>query len=216
MDYSRAPYFLESLVVGELQINCYIFGCEATRRAVVIDPGGDIDLVRAVVTRQNAVVDGVLLTHGHYDHLGAVSDAKNLYNCPISIHKLDAECLTNPMVNLSALTGANIVCPPADRLLDDGDTIAVGKLSLEVLHTPGHSRGGVCYRYDSVVFGGDLLFNGSIGRYDLPGGSFPEIENSITRKIYSLPDVTIIYPGHGEPTTVGFEKRHNPFVRQSA
>ncbi len=215
MNTASSSYFVEALAVGPLEVNCYIVGCAATKAAVLIDPAGDAHLIEDAVARLKANVTAILLTHGHYDHLGAVSAMKTKYGCPILIHHLDADCLTNPMLNLSALTGDAIVCPKADRLLEDGDAIVVGDLELKTLHTPGHTRGSVCFVLEKLIFGGDLLFYGSIGRTDLPGGSFEEIENSITRRIYSLPDDWIIYPGHGEPTSVGFEKKHNAFVRSS-
>ncbi len=214
MNTSTESYFLEPLVVGELQMNCYIFGCAKTGEAVIIDPGGDAELIIATAERIGAKVKMVLLTHGHYDHIGGLNAVKAKYGCPVLIHVADEEALTNPMVNLSALTGADIRCQPADQILDDGDRIGVGKLQLEVLHTPGHTPGGVCFRWENIVFGGDLLFEGSVGRTDLPGGSFDQLEESIIRRIYVLSDETVIYSGHGESTTVGFEKKNNPFVRQ--
>lgn len=216
MNQPAAQYFLDTLEVGPLQVNCYLLGCEKTRAAVVIDPAGDAPIIREAIERRRAQVTAILLTHGHYDHLGAVGEITAHFQSPIMIHRLDADCLTNPMINLSALTGDNLVCPPADRLLEEGDAVNFGELSLRVLHTPGHTQGSASFVLDQMVFGGDLLFYGSIGRTDLPGGSFDEIERSIVRKIYVLPDSYIIYPGHGEPTTVGFEKKHNAFVRQSA
>ena len=212
MDENR-PYFLDTLVVGALQINCYLFGCAKTRHAAIIDPGGDADLIVEKVTERDGTVGMILLTHGHFDHLGAVADIKEKYKCPIMIHVSEQDALINPMVNLSALAGENIVCPPADQFLDDGEKIMVGLLPLEVIYTPGHSRGSLCFRYDDILFSGDALFNSGIGRTDLPGGDFRQLERSIQSKIYSLPDSTIVYPGHGEPTTVGAEKKLNPYVR---
>ncbi len=213
MNDTKADYFLETVVVGELQMNCYIFGCAETREAVIIDPGGDAAQIIATADQIGAKIKMVLLTHGHYDHIGGLNEVRAKYDCPVLIHVADEEALTNPMVNLSAFTGAGVKCAAADQILEDGDRITVGKLQLEIVHTPGHTPGGVCFRWKNIVFGGDLLFNGSIGRTDLPGGSFEEIECSILKKIYVLDDETVIYPGHGEPTSVGFEKRFNPFVR---
>ena len=196
-------------------MNCYLFGCNATKYAAIIDPGDDPESIKSAVQRRSAKVKMILLTHGHYDHLGAVAAMKQTYQCPILIHQMDAETLTNPVVNLSAFTGDAIVCPPADQILSDGDRIKLGDLTLEVLHTPGHSQGSVCFKHESLLFDGDVLFKGGIGRTDLPGGSFDELEASILSKIYTLPDDTVIFPGHGDPTNVGFEKKFNPFVRMS-
>lgn len=207
------PYFLDCLVVGELQMNCYLFGCAETNEAVIIDPGGDAPLINAAVEKRKAKIKMILLTHGHYDHIAGLNEVRARYNCPVLIHVADEEALTNPMVNLSALIGTGVRCEPADQILEDGDKIALGKLQIDVLHTPGHTPGGVCYRWEKIVFGGDLIFYDSIGRTDLPGGSFEDLERSIIRKIYVLDDETIIHPGHGESTSVGYEKKFNPFVR---
>jgi glyoxylase-like metal-dependent hydrolase (beta-lactamase superfamily II) len=207
------PYFLDLLVVGELQINCYLFGCLATREAVIIDPGGDAALIEDKVAERQAVVKEVLLTHGHFDHIGALTEIRNHYGCPVSIHADEASAITNPMINLSALTGGSIVSRAAERVLEDGDHVPVGNLTLDVLHTPGHTRGSICLVHDKLLFSGDTLFNSGIGRTDLPGGNMTELERSIITRIYSLPDDTMVLPGHGDATSVGFEKKHNPYVR---
>lgn len=209
----NTPYFLETLIVGDLQMNCYLFGCNVTKEAVIIDPGGDADYIMGVVSEYNASVKAIILTHGHYDHIAAVSELRTDLACPIMIHRGDADALTNPMINLSALSGESIICPPADRILEEGDRISVGNLMLEVIHTPGHTRGGICLKYANLLFVGDVLFNSGIGRTDLPGGSFDQLERSIVSKIYTLPADTVVLPGHGEETTVGYEKQRNPYVR---
>jgi glyoxylase-like metal-dependent hydrolase (beta-lactamase superfamily II) len=210
-------YFVEILEVGPLPMNAYILGCVATSSCLIIDPGDDPEIIISAIVKRAAQPVGIVLTHGHYDHLGAVSDMKQHFTCSILIHELEKDTLTNPMINLSGLTGENITAPAADRLLHDGDEIAVGELRLKVLHTPGHSAGSISLHFEegNILFCGDLIFAGSIGRTDLPGGSFEEIERSIRRKVYTLPNDTTIYPGHGEPTTVATEKRTNPFVREA-
>ena len=212
MNDNSLDYFLESLVVGDLQMNCYIFGCSATRQAVIIDPGGDAELIVSAVAEIGATIKMILLTHGHYDHIAGLREVKQHFNCPVLIHVADEEALTNPMVNLSALTGANITCEPAEQILDDGDQVAVGNLRLEVIHTPGHTPGGVCFRYGKVVFGGDVLFQGSIGRTDLPGGDYSTLIRSIRTQLLVLEEETRVYNGHGPSTTIGAESRSNPFL----
>jgi glyoxylase-like metal-dependent hydrolase (beta-lactamase superfamily II) len=217
MNDASQNYFLDKVEVGPLPMNAYVFGCSQTSRCVIIDPGANPERITAVVERRRATPSAIVLTHGHYDHLGAVAAMKIQFNCEILIHESERNMLTNPMLNLSGITGDNVTAPPPDRLLVDGDEINVGNLLLKVLHTPGHSVGSISLHFPEgkILFGGDLLFCGSIGRTDLPGGSFDEIERSIRQKVYSLPDDTVIYPGHGEPTTVAIEKRSNPFVRES-
>jgi hydroxyacylglutathione hydrolase len=207
------PYFLDTLIVSELQINCYLLGCRATREAAIIDPGGDSELIEDKVTERQAIVKMILLTHGHFDHIGALDNIRKEYGCPVLIHSADANALTNPMINLSALTGNSVVSSEAERLLEDSDRIQLGKLTLEVLHTPGHTCGGVCFRCDGLLFSGDTLFNSGIGRTDLPGGSMAQLEQSIRNKLFTLPDDTLVLPGHGKSTSIGLEKAVNPFVR---
>ncbi len=208
-----SSYFLDTLVVGELQINCYLLGCSVTREAAIIDPGGDSQMITDKVAEREAIVKMILLTHGHFDHIGALELLRRKYGCPVLIHAADAGALTNPMVNLSALTGEGIVSAEPEQLLHDGDQIQLGRLTLDVLHTPGHTRGGVCFKYDGLLFSGDTLFNSGVGRTDLPGGSMAQLETSIRDKLYVLPDDTLVLPGHGESTSIGLEKAVNPFVR---
>ncbi|MFH2056845.1 MAG: MBL fold metallo-hydrolase [bacterium] len=205
-------FFLERIVVGPLQVNCYLLGCRNTNQAMIIDPGDEPEKIAAAVERHTAEVCGILLTHGHYDHIGAVVPLQQVFECPVLIHRAEAEALTNPQANFSAFTGDPIAGTAPDQLLGDNEKVAIGDLKIDVLHTPGHSLGGITLCHNGFAIVGDLIFLMSIGRTDLPGGSFPQLENSIRTRIYTLPDETVLYPGHGEPTTVGFEKRHNQFV----
>ncbi|MFA5339598.1 MAG: MBL fold metallo-hydrolase [Candidatus Omnitrophota bacterium] len=200
-------YILKVLPVGPIAANCYIFGCAETKEAVIIDPGADDKDIKQQVAELGLSPKCVINTHGHADHIGANSKM----GLPVFIHASDAQCLTNPMKNVSGMIGIPVCSPPASRLLEDGDTIEVGNLVLEVLHTPGHSQGSICLWCEDAVFTGDTLFAEGVGRTDLPGGSEAALMRSIKEKLFTLPDATKVYPGHGPATTIGYEKGHNPF-----
>jgi len=204
---------VKKLVVGELQTNCYVLGDEKSKEAVVIDPGGDLEDIEKVIQKEGLIIKYIILTHGHADHIAALTELKKRTNALIYIHAADADMLVEPSYNLSFFTGENLVCPKADKFLDDGDRIKVGDLELEVLHTPGHSPGGISLFTDKVIFTGDTLFCEGIGRSDLPGASHAQLLQSIKNKILSKPDDTVVYPGHGPETTIGDEKKNNPWIR---
>lgn len=199
--------------VGMIQANCYILGDEQTREAVVIDPGGDTPvLVRSLEARRLKPV-AILATHGHFDHVEGLAALKRATGAPIHVHRGDLP-LIQGMTGQGLLFGVRVeAAPPPDAFLEDGDTVRFGGHSLQVLHTPGHSPGSVSYLMDKMVFVGDLLFAGSIGRTDLQGGDYDTLLRSVRTKIFSLPEDTIVYPGHGPATSVGTEKRTNPFFR---
>ena len=180
--------------------------------AVVIDPGYPsseaVDFLKNAANKERLI----LLTHGHFHHIGFAGELSKLTNTKVAIGEMDANALTDNYINLSALFGAPINTFDADMLLADNDEVTVGDLTFKVMHTPGHTVGGVCYLCDGILFAGDTLFAGSIGRTDFPGGSFETLRNSIKR-IYTLPDDTVLLSGHGGKTTVINEKRYNPFVR---
>jgi hydroxyacylglutathione hydrolase len=203
---------IETLVVGELGTNCYILGEERTKEGVIIDPGGDLNLIEKTLKRLNLEIKYIVLTHGHTDHIAVLSELKKMTQAQILIHQEDAEMLSEPEKNLSAFSFNFISAPKADRLLKDKDKIKVGKMELEVLHTPGHTQGSISLFVDKIIFTGDLIFFGSVGRTDLPGGSYKELLRSIQEKVLDKEDDTIIYPGHGPATTVGEERRNNPFL----
>lgn len=204
---------IEVLPVGNLEANCCIIGCEETRQAAVVDPGDEVERVLERLGNLGLKVSAIILTHGHADHIGGVGQLKKATNAPVLIHALDSDMLTNPAKNLSAWIGEQLEFKPADRLLEDKDIIQVGKLTLEVLHTPGHTPGGICLLSGEHVFTGDTLFAQSIGRSDFPGGSHTTLINSIKTKLLILPEDTKVYPGHGPSTTVSKEKRLNPFLQ---
>ncbi len=207
---------IESLVVGFLGTNCYLIICESTREAAVVDPGfneAEANKILEEIANRGLVVKCIFNTHGHLDHICGNGALKQATGAPIWIHENDAQMLTTPSKNLSKTLGLNIVSPPADRLLRDGDIFNVGLLKFRVIHTPGHTRGSVSlYCEDErVIFTGDTLFAGSIGRTDLPGSCPEEMGRSLAT-LMDLPDSTIVYPGHGEKTTISKERRTNPFL----
>lgn len=201
-------YILEAVVVGPMEVNCYILGCSKTKEAVVIDPGADYDKIKDRLEEMKVSAKYVLNTHGHGDHIGA----NGKFGLPVLIHKLDAPFLRNPIKNLSAMFGLLVSSPNAARLLEDKDNVALGDLRLEIIHTPGHTPGSISIKCDDIVFTGDTLFCEGIGRTDLPYASEIDLFNSIREKLLVLPDSTKVYPGHGPASTIGYEKEHNPFL----
>lgn len=199
--------------VGSYMANCYLVGCDKTRQGVVIDPGDSGDMILSRIEENKLTIDKILLTHGHLDHIGAVGYVRKALGAKVYIHKGDAEMLISPEVNMSAYTPTPVQTNGADILVEDNQEIEFGETKLTVLHTPGHSPGGISLYGEGVVFTGDTIFLGSVGRTDFPNSDFDQLMSSITEKIYALPDETVIYPGHGPDTAVGQEKQFNPFVR---
>ncbi len=202
----------ELVVVGALETNCYLVYCEESRSCAVIDPGAEPEKIIAAVADLELKPAVVLNTHGHVDHIGANSDIVKKYGVPLAMHGADTGMLqVSDYIELSLLLGARN-SPPPDRLLADGDEIAVGRTSLRVVHTPGHTPGSVGFVHGGVLFSGDTLFCDGVGRTDLPGGSWKDLERSIREKILSLPGETVVLPGHGPRTTVERERISNPFL----
>jgi len=203
---------IDTLAVGPIMANCYILGCEETGSAAVIDPGDEPARILETVARHGLKVVAILNTHGHFDHVGANAALKAATGADIMIHALDAPMLAD-LAAAGRMFGLRVEnSPPPDRTLGDGDRIQVGNLALTVIHTPGHTPGGVAFLADGAVFVGDTLFAGSIGRTDLPGGDFDTLIQSIHDRLFTLDDALEVYPGHMGTTTIGREKRHNPFV----
>lgn len=198
--------------LGDWGTNCYIVACSETKQAAVIDPGQPDAWIKRVLREENLTPRLVILTHGHLDHIGGVEWVKGFTGAPVLIHPADAAMLPDPALNGSLFFGERVVAPPADRLLNEGETVAVGNLRLQVLHTPGHTPGGICLYTAGHVIAGDTLFAGSIGRTDLPGGNYETLIRSIKQKLLPLPPETVVYPGHGETTSVGDEAQYNPFL----
>lgn len=201
------------LEVGSLGTNCYIAYCENTKKAVIIDPGGDAAKILAAVSREGLLVEAIINTHGHADHVLANVKVQEATGAPIWIHSAEADMLGSGSRNLSAFLGGATSCGKADRLLTDGEVLPIGDFSLTVLHTPGHTPGGISLLFDKTVFVGDTLFAESIGRTDFPGGSYSQLINSIKTKLMTLDDEVKAYPGHGPATTIGWERRQNPFIQ---
>jgi len=203
---------LKTLIVGELETNCYILGDEKTREGIIIDPGGEFELIEKTLKELNLEIKYIVLTHGHSDHIGALAELKKRTGAQILIHQEDAEMLCEPEKNLSVFSFKLICAPEADRVLKDKEKIKISKIELEVFHTPGHTKGSISLLTDKIIFSGDLIFYGSVGRTDIPGGSYQKLLRSIQDNILNKEDDTIIYPGHGPATTVGEERKNNPFL----
>ncbi len=193
---------IETVVAGEIQTNCYIVTCGKTGESFVIDPGDEYERIRGILLAKKIKPSFVLNTHGHADHIK--EDEK--FHLPVYIHRLDSECLRDPEKNLSAFLGFSLIINVQPSILEDGDTVRAGTLSFAVLHTPGHSPGSICLLSDRIAFTGDTLFCGGYGRTDLPGGDEKQLFDSIRKRLLTLPDDTVIYPGHGPSSTIGAEK----------
>lgn len=206
---------LETLVVGSVFTNCYVIGCEQTHTGAIIDPGGNPEQILSTVERLGLNPMYIINTHGHADHIEANSEMKQAFEAQILIHEADAPMLTVAEKNLSVFFGPAIESPPADAYMAEGDVIKVGSMTLKVLHTPGHSPGGVSLVGDGFVFTGDALFAGSIGRTDFPGASHTQLLESIRTKLFPMDDAVKVYSGHGPESTIGWERAHNPFFNES-
>ncbi|UCC66399.1 MAG: MBL fold metallo-hydrolase [Deltaproteobacteria bacterium] len=205
---------LKMLMVGPLQANCYIVGCERTRQAAVIDPGGDVDQILTALAKDQLRLVYIINTHGHVDHAAGNKRLKEVTGAQLVIHESDAPMITH-LARSGSMWGMKVEnSPPPDLYVREGDTITIGDISLKVLHTPGHSPGGISLVTDKVVFVGDTLFAGSIGRTDFAGGDYDGLISGVRTKIFTLGDDVVVYPGHGPETTVGQEKRSNPFFRE--
>ena len=207
---------IKTLAVGPIMANCFILGCEETLEAAVIDPGDEADRILFALAESNLTTKLIINTHGHFDHVGANKRLNEITGAPILIHPLDKPMLSQ-LANSAAAWGMKADNSPApDRELQEGDEVTFGKMTLKVLHTPGHTPGGISLYTDNEVFVGDTLFAGSIGRTDFPGGSFETLRESIQQKLFKLSDDLKVYPGHNQATTIGMEKRNNPFVGERA
>jgi len=201
-----------SIIVGSLETNCYLVYCPETLECAVVDPGAEASNITRQIAEKELKPRLILNTHGHVDHIGANRDIKDKYDIPLFIHSADSPMLESVLQSEMGIFLGAKDSPPADHFLDDGEEIKIGKSHLKVIHTPGHSPGSVSFLGDGFLLSGDTLFFGGVGRTDLPGGSWQEMVNSIRNKILTMPEEMIVLPGHGPHTTVGQEKRSNPFI----
>lgn len=205
---------VECIPVGRLFSNSYLLYDSDQMEGILIDAGDEAESIMNLIELCDVKVRGIYLTHGHFDHVLAVRDLREELGCGFYIHERDAETLSRVPADARYFLGIDVDPPPdPDGWVSDRQILRVGKYRVKIIHTPGHTPGSVCYLADEVIFTGDTMFAGSIGRVDLPGGSLRDILNSINEKILSLPDHYVIYPGHGPSSTIGVERKLNPFLR---
>ena len=204
---------IKNVVVGPLEVNCYIIGCEDTEEAAIIDPGDNADEIISILEKEGLKPKFIINTHAHFDHIGGVKTIQDHFDIDFFLHKDDLFLVDNANEQATAFGLKPIPKPEVNKYVNNGEKISLGNMSVTVIHTPGHSPGCVCYYLDNKVFVGDTLFASSIGRTDLPGGSYETLINSIKEKLFPLGDGTIVYPGHGPSTTIENEKKNNPFLK---
>ena len=198
---------------GIYAANCYVIYSESTKDGIVVDPGGDVDDILGIINANQLKIKYIILTHGHADHIGGINDLKNSLSASVVLHEDDRELLVDGNKNLSTMMAMGTIEIEPDVLLKDGDVLEVGEEKVEIIHTPGHTRGGICLKIGDNIITGDTLFAGSIGRTDLLGGDYETIIKSIKDKLMIYPDNIQIFPGHGASSTIGKERIYNPFLR---
>ncbi len=197
--------------VGMFGSNSYILGSQG--EGIVIDAGVKSSYITDFAEKNDLKIKYVILTHSHIDHICYVDEIRNITGALVAVHEEDAKGLVEELYNCSALAGMNKAFGKADIRLKEGNSLEVGDLRFDIIHTPGHTRGGICVKSEKMLFTGDTLFRMSVGRTDLSGGSRQELENSILDKLMKLEDDTVVYPGHGGSSTIGYEREHNPFIK---
>jgi hydroxyacylglutathione hydrolase len=203
---------IDILELGPFFVNCYIVGDPKSKKGIIIDPGWDAESIISHVEKHDLKIESIIITHGHADHIVALDEVRRHYDAKVMIGEKDAIMLIDSTANLSASLGEQFKVLPADKLLHESDMVSVGELEFKVLDTPGHSPGSISLYGHGVVFTGDALFLGSIGRTDFPGSSHETLLESIHKKLLTLPDDTIVYSGHGPDTTIEQERDYNPFL----
>lgn len=200
---------LNTIIVGSLQTNCYVLANQELKAAFIIDPGADAEKIKAVIEQNKLEIKGIILTHGHIDHIGAAEEFSSL---PVYIHQLDAGFLKNSKKNLSVIFAEEKSLNLNLKIIEDKHQFSLGNIVIDVMHVPGHTPGSICLKVNGMLFSGDTLFQRGIGRTDIPGGSYQQLMNSLRKKILVLEDDILVYPGHGPQTTIGEEKMENPFI----
>lgn len=204
---------IETQPVGPFFMNTYVLGCPDTREAVIIDPGYEPEIILGFLEKHHLTPKRILCTHGHLDHVGAVADVKTATGAPVGLHPDDL-FLYESITEWAPMFGMTVKpAPPPDEFLGDGDEVRFGQYSVKAIHTPGHTPGGMSYLVGDALFAGDTLFAGSVGRTDLPGGSWTQLLQSIKERLFPLGDHVVVYSGHGPTTTIGRERRTNPFLQ---
>lgn len=204
---------IERMVLGMVRTNSWLAVNSETKEVLLVDPADEADRIKRKISEQNLTPVGILLTHGHFDHIGAVEELRKAYRILCYAGEDEKEVLENPEYNLSAAHGRGYGIS-ADRLLKDGEHLRLAGFEIHVIHTPGHTKGGVCYYFpeEQVVFSGDTLFKTSVGRTDFPTGSMSALVRSVRSMLEALPEDTAVYPGHEGTTTISFERKYNPFL----
>lgn len=203
---------IKLIAAGEFAANCYVVHKDG--RGIIIDPGADAEAIMAALDEEGLKIEAIINTHGHFDHIGANGVIKSVFDAPLYIHRGDEAFLEDAKRNLSLWAGLEaVVSPPADHLLSGGEFLELAGLKVEILHTPGHSPGSICLKVGGVLFTGDTLFAGSVGRTDFPGSSREQLKDSLRNVVLSLPSETVVYPGHGPASRLETEVKYNPFLR---
>ncbi|RLE12153.1 MBL fold metallo-hydrolase [Candidatus Aerophobetes bacterium] len=205
--------FLRKIVVGEFEVNCYIIAEEEKGKGLIIDPGGNSQAILDVVKKNKLEILYIIATHAHIDHIADIETVRDFTGAQFLLHPLDVPFLKDPDLNLSSLIQTPRVFSPPEKLVEDGERLKVGKIELEVLHTPGHTPGSISLKMDRCIFTGDTLFCRGVGRVDLPGGDWQALQKSIREKIFPLPDDIKVFPGHGPESIIEKERRENPFFK---